>query len=101
MPHVAPDSGELINSGITPFISPGFPGGRNCAQSLQEHRGYCREETTAKRTVLFCAEHSDLFTNELVSGHHFDVETGEISPLFRAATICIPGVTPGMVSLRR
>ncbi len=41
--------------------------------------------------VLFCAEYSGVWCNELESGHHFDTETGEISPLFSASALHIPG----------
>jgi len=54
-----------------------------------------------KYHVLFCTDYSGIWSNELVSGHHFDVETGEISPLFSASTIHLLGVTPGKVALRR
>lgn len=53
----------------------------------------------AKYHVLFCTNYSGIWSNELVSGHHFDIETGEISPLLSVSTIHIPGVTRGRVPL--
>ncbi|MGH9436307.1 MAG: HNH endonuclease [Candidatus Acidiferrales bacterium] len=55
----------------------------------------------AKYHVLFCTNYSGIWSNELVSGHHFDIETGEISSLSSVSMIHIPGVTPGRVAIRR
>ena len=49
----------------------------------------------AKYHVLFCRDYSGIWSDDLVCGHHFDIETGDIDPLFSVSTICIPGVTPG------
>jgi hypothetical protein len=46
----------------------------------------------AKYHVLFCTHYSGVWSNELVSGHHFDIKTGEVSSLFSSSKIQIIGV---------